>query len=64
MTDNEGRSLPHADRTLSRVQLTRPFAPSMEVTSCSLTACVDDIIGVVRLIGACLERILYTSDQP
>ena len=24
----------------------------------------DDIIGVVRFIDACLERILYTSDQP
>ena len=24
----------------------------------------DDILGVVRFIDACLERILYTSDQP
>ena len=24
----------------------------------------DDTIGVVRLIDECLERILYTSDQP
>ena len=24
----------------------------------------DGIIGVVRFIDACLERILYTSDQP
>ena len=24
----------------------------------------DDMIGVVRFIDECLERILYTSDQP
>ena len=24
----------------------------------------DDMIGVVRFIDDCLERILYTSDQP
>ena len=24
----------------------------------------DDIIGVLRFIDACLERILYTSDSP
>ena len=24
----------------------------------------DDMIGVVRFIHECLERILYTSDQP
>ena len=29
-----------------------------------LFMCQDDMIGVVRFIDECLERILYTSDQP
>ena len=35
-----------------------------ESTAQLLSMWQDDMIGVVRFIDECLERILYTSDQP